>query len=88
MPKTTNLDDDLKDLSFEQALEKLEEAVQALEAGELPLDETTKLYEQGMRLANRCTELLSKAELKITQIQTAYETGGETLIDEDLDIDS
>jgi len=83
MPKTTKPDDDLKDLTFEQALEKLDETVQSLEAGDLPLDETTKLYEQGMRLANRCTELLSKAELKITQIQTAYGAGGETLdIDE------
>jgi exodeoxyribonuclease VII small subunit len=87
MPKKTK-PDDLKDLSFEQALKKLDETVQALEGGELPLDETTKLYEQGMRLANRCTELLSKAELKITQIQTAYGGGGEALEDETLSGDS
>ena len=80
--------DDLKKLSFEQALKKLDETVQALEGGELPLDETTKLYGQGMRLANRCTELLSKAELKITQIQTAYGGGGETSEDETLSGDS
>ncbi len=85
MPKKTK--DDLKDLTFEQALEKLDETVQALEAGELPLDETTKLYEQGMRLANRCTELLSKAELRITQIQTAYGEGDETPPDESLNGD-
>ncbi len=68
-PKT---DDELKDLTFEQALEQLEETVRAMEAGELSLQETTSLFERGMRLANYCGELLSKAELKITQIQTAH----------------
>ena len=43
-----------------------------MEAGELTLQETTALFERGMRLANFCGDLLSKAELKITQIQTAY----------------
>lgn len=88
MSKKNKPDDELKDLTFEQTLEKLEEAVQTLEAGELPLGDTTKLYEQGMRLANRCTELLTKTELRITQIQTAYGHGGETQIEENLDIDS
>ena len=43
-----------------------------MEAGELSLQETTALFERGMRLANYCGDVLSKAELKITQIQTAY----------------
>ena len=68
-PKT---DDEFKDLTFEQALEQLEETVRAMEAGELSLQETTALFERGMRLANHCGDVLSKAELKITQIQTAY----------------
>ena len=68
-PKT---DDEFKDLTFEQALEQLEETVRAMEAGELSLQETTALFERGMRLANYCGDMLSKAELKITQIRTAY----------------
>ena len=72
MQETTKADDELNNLTFEQALEQLEETVRAMEAGELPLQETTVLFERGMRLANHCGDLLSKAELKITRIQTAY----------------
>ena len=72
MEEETKADDEFKDLTFEQALEQLEETVRAMEAGELSLQETTALFERGMRLANYCGDVLSKAELKITQIQTAY----------------
>ena len=63
---------DTGDLSFEDALTQLDETVQALESGKLPLAEATSLYEKGMRLARLCSEMLAAAELKITQIQTAY----------------
>ena len=72
MQEGPKADGELKDLTFEQALEQLEETVRAMEAGELSLQETTALFERGMRLANYCGDMLSKAELKITQIQTAY----------------
>ena len=65
-------DADLGDLSFEQALARLDETVEALEAGQLPLEQATQLYEMGMRLARVCSEMLAAAELKITQIETAY----------------
>lgn len=69
--------DDFTDLTFEQALEELEVVVRTMETGELPLHETTALFERGVRLANHCTGLLSQAELKITRINTAYgEPGG------------
>ena len=61
-----------EDLTFEEALGRLDQNVQALEAGGLPLNEATRLYEKGMKLARRCSEMLAAAELKITQIQTAY----------------
>ena len=59
-------------LTFEEALGRLDQTVQALEAGGLPLSEATRLYEKGMKLARLCSEMLAAAELKITQIQTAY----------------
>lgn len=55
-------------LSFEDAFARLEETVRALERGDLPLAELVATYEQGMRLTQRCTQLLDEAELKISQI--------------------
>ncbi len=72
MTEERKTDDELNDLTFEQALEQLEATVDAMEAGGLSLQETTALFERGMRLAGYCGDMLSKAELKITQIQTAY----------------
>ena len=46
-------------LSFEEAFTRLEEKVQALEAGGLTLAEATSLFEEGMHLARLCNELLS-----------------------------
>ena len=66
------MSEDSVDLTFERALAKLDETVRALEAGDVPLDEATRLYEQGMKLARTCNEMLASAELRITQIRTAY----------------
>ncbi|MBM3925787.1 MAG: exodeoxyribonuclease VII small subunit [SAR202 cluster bacterium] len=55
--------------SFEEAFRKLEETAQALEQGSLSLSDATTLYEQGMRLAQVCNDLLTRAELKITQLK-------------------
>ena len=65
-------DPDLSGLSFEQALNRLDETVKALEAGELTLAEATRLYEEGLKLARVCSEMLAGAELRISRIQTAY----------------
>ena len=62
----------IDDLTFEQAIARLDETVEALEAGDVPLAEATRLYEQGMKLARVCSEMLATAELRITQVQTAY----------------
>ena len=58
--------------SFEEAYGRLEETVHALEEGGLSLAEATRLFEDGMRLARICSELLSSAELRITRLQTAF----------------
>ena len=59
-------------LSFEEAYNRLEETVHALEGGGLSLAEATRLFEEGMKLARICNELLSSTELRITRLQTAY----------------
>ena len=45
--------------------------MQALESGGLSLDQATKLYEEGTKLAKACNELLSAAELRISRLQTS-----------------
>lgn len=62
----------LDDLTFEQALQRLDETVQSLEKGGLALNDATRLYEDGMKLARMCSEMLASAELRINRIQTAF----------------
>ncbi|MBQ1660795.1 MAG: exodeoxyribonuclease VII small subunit [Clostridia bacterium] len=57
-----------KKLSYEQSVSRLEEIVELLENGELPLEESMKLFEEGTKLSAECYSMLSKAEQKITQI--------------------
>ncbi len=55
-------------LSFEEAFERLEAAVAALQDGQMPLERALQLYEEGMKLAQHCNELLQKAELRVEQL--------------------
>jgi exodeoxyribonuclease VII small subunit len=72
-----------KKMSFEEAMAKLEETVQRLEEGNLPLDEAVALFEQGTLLAQFCHERLDAAELKISQLTRA---ANGTLAESDLDV--
>ena len=55
-------------LSFEDAYRRLEGTVEKLSAGGLPLEESLRLFEQGMALANYCSTLLDRAELRVQQV--------------------
>ena len=54
--------------TFEQALEALETLVERLEKGELTLEESLKLYEEGIRLSRLCHGKLEEAEGKIEML--------------------
>lgn len=56
------------DLTFEQAMQRLEATVRKLESGELPLDESILQYKQAMTLVQFCRQQLDKAELEIVQL--------------------
>ena len=58
--------------SFEELYRRLEETVEKLEKGGLPLEESIALYEQGMELAKRCQDVLDKAELRITKLRESF----------------
>ena len=60
-------------LSLEETFQRLEEIVQTLEQGGLPLNDRLALYEEGMVLARRCQQHLREAELKITQLQASWQ---------------
>ena len=51
--------------TFEASLEALERIVQQLESGDLPLEKSLELFEQGIRLSRECQERLSQAERRI-----------------------
>ena len=60
------------DQGFEPFYQRLEEIVARLEEGNLTLEESLGLYEEGMKLARRCQELLQGAELRITKLQESF----------------
>lgn len=50
------------EVAFEKAVERLEEIVQLLDEGSLPLDESLKLFEEGIKLARGCSKQLTDAQ--------------------------
>lgn len=64
----TDSDQPTSDLSFEDALRRLEEIVRTLEKGEAPLDQSIELYQEGDRLKRHCEARLKEAQARIEQI--------------------
>ncbi|MGE0473167.1 MAG: exodeoxyribonuclease VII small subunit [Nitrospirales bacterium] len=52
-------------IKFEKALERLESIVTQLERGELSLDESLKIFEEGVKLSKTCLKMLDDAERKV-----------------------
>lgn len=73
--------------TFDDALAQLEETVRALESGQMPLDEALAVFEQGIRLAQVCQEVLDHAELRVHQLVAADDDGDGMLMGEALEID-
>ena len=67
--------------TFEAALKQLEEIVQRLEKGELPLEESLKLYEEGVTLSRLCHAKLEEAEGRIEMLMK--DARGDLTIDRD-----
>jgi exodeoxyribonuclease VII small subunit len=67
--------------TFEQSVTRLEEISSLLDSEELGLEEAIKLYEEGINLSKQCTDMLKKAELKITELKKDLDS-----LEEDPDI--
>jgi len=61
--------DDITAMSFEQALKALETIVEDLERGEVPLDQSIRIYERGEALKAHCDQLLRAAEDRVEKIR-------------------
>lgn len=62
------------DLSYEEAYQQLEKILNALESGDLSLEDSLKLYELGAALASYCARKLDEAELRVRQWQPGNQT--------------
>ncbi|MCI0707487.1 MAG: exodeoxyribonuclease VII small subunit [Ignavibacteriae bacterium] len=54
--------------SFEASLKRLEQIVESLESGEVPLDKAVELYEEGVQLSKFCGEKLRDTELRLKKL--------------------
>ena len=70
-----------ENITFEQAIEELETIINRLEEGDVPLDETIKLYEKGSELKDFCEKILKSAEVKIQKINQKTKTKEITIED-------
>ena len=57
--------------AFESNMQRLEQIVRAMERGDVPLEESLKLFQEGTELVHSCNELLDHARLQVKKIMTA-----------------
>jgi len=62
-----------KENTFEESLNRLQEISNSLESGNVGLEESIKLYEEGINLAKLCYTTLKDAELKVTELKKQLE---------------
>ncbi len=60
-----------KSKTFEESMGRLEQIVRAMERGDVPLEESLKLFQEGTELVQTCTKLLDDAQLQIKKVMTA-----------------
>ena len=58
-------------VTFEQSMQRLEQIVRAMERGDVPLEESLKLFQEGTELVRSCGKLLEEAQLQVSKIMTA-----------------
>ena len=57
--------------TFEKSMQRLEQIVRAMERGDVSLDESLKLFQEGTELVRTCNQLLDEARLQVKKIMTA-----------------
>lgn len=75
----------MQDQNFEEAMKRLEEVLRSLEAGDVPIDRTLALYEEGVSLVKLCNKILDNAAERvkiITEKEDGYTEGEFSELDE------
>ena len=69
-------------MTFEASMARLEQIVRAMERGDVPLEESLKLFQEGTELVRNCSALLDQAQLQVKKIMVAPDGSP---VDEDFD---
>jgi exodeoxyribonuclease VII small subunit len=59
-----------ENMTFEQNMQRLEQIVRAMERGDVALEESLKLFQEGTELVRKCGKLLDEAELQVKKVMT------------------
>lgn len=60
-----------QNMTFESNMQRLEQIVRAMERGDVALDESLKLFQEGTELVKNCSKMLDEAELQVKKVMTA-----------------
>lgn len=66
--------------TFEASMQRLEQIVRAMERGDVTLEESLKLFQEGTELVRNCGKLLDEAELQVKKVMT--DTNGAPVLEE------
>lgn len=68
-------------MDFEKKLNRLEEIVQKMEKGDLALEDSLKLFEEGVRLSRECQQRLNEAEEKVKKL-VGFDGDGKAIVED------
>jgi exodeoxyribonuclease VII small subunit len=60
-----------ENMTFEANMHRLEQIVRAMERGDVPLEESLKLFQEGTELVKNCSKMLDEAQLQVRKVMTA-----------------
>lgn len=70
--------------TFEENMQRLEQIVRAMERGDVPLEESLKLFQEGTELVRKCGKILDEAQLQVKKIASAADG---TPVEEDFNVE-
>ena len=73
-----------KNPTFEENMQRLEQIVRAMERGDVPLEQSLKLFQEGTELVRKCGKILDEAQLQVKKITAAADG---TPVEEDFHVD-